>query len=236
MRSRSGAGPGAGSSDGEMKVLLLTAEWRPKPDYVLSERERTTGRAFVSSQVYWHPRLELSSVPTPSPGPGEVLIRVKACGVCGSDLHLYEQTSDGYIAYGDHAKLPVVLGHEWSGVVEEVGPGVTTVAPGDRVCAETNNWCGVCAPCRAGRFNQCQNLEEIGFTVNGGFAEQLVVEARYCWKTNVLGETYGDELGDEVGVLVEPVAVGYNAFFVRSGGFRPGSNVVVFGAGPIGLA
>jgi threonine dehydrogenase-like Zn-dependent dehydrogenase len=219
-----------------MKALLLTAEWQPKTDYALSERERSSRRAFVSSQVYRNPRLELTSLPTPTPGPGQVLIRVKACGVCGSDLHLYEKAPDGYVAYGDHTRLPVVLGHEWSGVVEETGPGVGAVARGDKVCVEPNNWCGVCAPCRAGRFNQCSNLEEIGFTVNGGFAEYVAVEARYCWKTDSLAEAYGDDLADDVGAMVEPVAVGYNALFVRSGGFRPGGNVVVFGAGPIGLA
>src|SRR5579859_6414278 len=105
----------------EMKALRLSAEWKPKPDYPLSERERTTRRAFVGSNVYWNPRLDVASTPTPTPKPDEVIIRVKACGVCGSDLHLRETTPDGYVAYGDHTRLPVVIGHEWSGVVEEVG-------------------------------------------------------------------------------------------------------------------
>src|SRR5713226_931700 len=219
-----------------MNSLLLTAEWKPRPDYVMSERERTTRRAFVSSDVYWNPHLDVKSTPTPAPRSDEVLIRVKACGVCGSDLHLQEKTADGYVAYGDHTRLPVVIGHEWSGVVEEVGPEVDALKPGDKVCAEPNLWCGGCSPCRAGLPNQCSNLEEIGFSVDGGFADCVVVKTKYCWKIHVLEEAYSTE--DQVyeaGALVEPLGVAYNAMFVRTGGFLPGGNVVVFGAGPIGL-
>jgi scyllo-inosose 3-dehydrogenase len=220
-----------------MKALQLTAAWRPKPEYPLSERERETRRAFVSSQVYADPQLELASLPDPEPKPSEVLIRVKACGVCGSDLHLVEKDADGYVAYADHTSLPVVLGHEWAGVVEAVGAAVSSLAPGDAVCVEPNNWCGECAACRAGLPNQCRDLEEIGFTRDGGFAELAVVQARYCWKLDALAAA-GVQNDDmyETGALVEPTAVAYNALFVRSGGFLPGGNVVVFGAGPIGLA
>jgi threonine dehydrogenase-like Zn-dependent dehydrogenase len=181
--------------------------------------------------------LEVVAAPTPEPGPGEVLVRVKACGVCGSDLHMQEQTGDGYIAYGDHTRLPVVVGHEWSGVVETIGREVTTLQRGDVVCAETNNWCGVCTACRSGLPNQCANLEEIGFSIDGGFAEYVVVKERYCWKIDALSAAYSSaEQMFDVGALVEPCGVAYNALFIRGGGFLPGSNVVVFGAGPIGLA
>jgi threonine dehydrogenase-like Zn-dependent dehydrogenase len=219
-----------------MKALLLSADWKPRSGYQLSAREASTGRAFLSSQVYARPRLEVTDLPVSEPGPGEVLIKVKACGVCGSDVHLYETDSDGYVAYADHAKLPVVVGHEWSGVVEQVGSGVQSLQSGDRVCVEPMNWCGECVACRSGMPNQCTDLEELGFTVNGGFAEYVLTRARYCWSINSLAQAYSNEetLG-EAGALVEPIGVAYNAMFVRAGGFLPGGNVAVFGAGPIGL-
>jgi threonine dehydrogenase-like Zn-dependent dehydrogenase len=219
-----------------MKALVLNAEWSPRPGYPLSERERETGRAFVSSEVYRHPRLELARLADPSPAPDEVVIRVKACGVCGSDLHLAEEAPDGYVAYADHAKLPVVPGHEWSGVVAEVGPEVRSLRPGDRVCVEPMNWCGACDACRSGWPNQCRDLEEIGFSRDGGFAEYAAVKARYCWKIDALEDVYADaDALFAAGALVEPCGVAYNALFVRSGGFLPGGNVLVVGAGPIGL-
>lgn len=220
-----------------MKALRLSADWSPKPDYLLSERELSTKRAYVSSQVYQNPRLEVADLPIPRPGAGQVLIRAKACGVCGSDVHIYERDAAGYVAYADHAKLPVVLGHEWSGVVEEIGPAVTTLTVGDRVSVEPMNWCGVCEACRTGMFNQCTNLEEVGFSIDGGFAEYVVVGERYCWRIDALENAYsGDKAIFEAGALVEPAGVVYNAMFIRAGGFLPGGNVAVFGAGPIGLA
>jgi threonine dehydrogenase-like Zn-dependent dehydrogenase len=220
-----------------MKALRLSATWRPKPGYALSERERTTERAFDSSQVYLDPRVEVADVPVPPVRAGEVLIRVKACGVCGSDLHACERAPDGYVAYADHARLPVVLGHEWSGVIAEVGAGVTDLVVGDRVSAEPMNWCGACAACRTGMFNQCTSLEEIGFSVDGGFAAYVRTQPRYCWSINALERAYASEAAlFEAGALVEPAGVAYNALFVRAGGFLPGGHVAVFGAGPIGLA
>lgn len=220
-----------------MKALRLTADWRPKPGYPLSERERVTRRAFDSSQVYARPRLGLTELPVPSPRAGEVLIKVKACGMCGSDVHIYEEDPDGYVRYADHARLPVTLGHEWSGVVEEVGSEVRSLKAGERVCVEPMNWCGVCAACRSGMPNQCTNLEEIGFSVDGGFAEYAVTRPHYCWSIDALADAFGDEEAVfEAGALVEPCGVVYNAIFVRAGGFLPGGAVAVFGAGPIGLA
>ena len=220
-----------------MKALLLSATWQPKPEYTLSERELSTARAFDSSQVYVDPILRVADRPIPRPGAGEVLVKVKACGVCGSDLHIGQRDPDGYVAYADHAKLPVVLGHEFSGVVEEVGGGVTTPAVGQRVSVEPMNWCGACSSCRIGMFNQCTDLEEIGFSVDGGFAEYVLTRPRYCWPIDRLANAYpSDEALFEAGALVEPAGVAYNALFVRAGGFLPGGNVAVFGAGPIGLS
>jgi hypothetical protein len=123
-----------------------------------------------------------------------------------------------------------------SGQVVEVGKNVKDLRPGDMVTAEEMMWCGHCTPCRNGYPNQCLNLEEIGFTVNGAFADHIAVNAKYCWKINALAEHFGDEdKAYEAGATVEPCCVAYNAIFIRAGGFKPGGYVAIFGAGPIGL-
>jgi scyllo-inosose 3-dehydrogenase len=219
-----------------MKGLVLNAKWDPKPDYAVSEFEKTTGKAVTGSSVWRSPELKVEDVPEPTIGPDDVLLKVKACGVCGSDLHMYETTADGYMFYPGLTKFPVVLGHEFSGQVVEVGKNVKTLKPGDMVTAEEMSWCGHCTPCRNGYPNQCQNLEELGFTVNGAFAGHIAVNAKYCWPINALAEHFGSEdKAFEAGATVEPCCVAYNAVFVRAGGFRPGGYVAIFGAGPIGL-
>ena len=219
-----------------MKGLLLSATWAPRPGYPLSAWEKQTGKAITGSSVWRHPELRVADVPEPEIGPDDVLLKVKACGVCGSDLHMYETTDDGYIFYPGLTKFPVVLGHEFSGQVIEAGKNVKDLRPGDMVTAEEMSWCGYCTPCRNGYPNQCLNLEEIGFTVHGAFADYIAVNHKYCWKINPLAERYGSEdKAYEAGATVEPCCVAYNAVFIRAGGFRPGGYVAIFGAGPIGL-
>ncbi|MBC7221315.1 alcohol dehydrogenase catalytic domain-containing protein, partial [Candidatus Bipolaricaulota bacterium] len=96
-----------------MKALVLTAQWDPRPGYVVSEFEKRTGKAVEGSSVWRHPRLELKEVDRPAPGPGEVLLRVRACGLCGSDVHFYETDADGYMLYPGLTKFPTVIGHEF---------------------------------------------------------------------------------------------------------------------------
>lgn len=220
-----------------MKALVLSAEWEPKPGYVVSEFEKTTGKAITGNSIWRHPKLELKEIPDPTPGPKDVIIKVKACGICGSDVHFYETDKDGYILYPGLTKFPVVIGHEFSGEIVEVGKEVKDLKVGDMVTAEEMIWCGECIPCRNGYPNQCKNLEEIGFTINGAIAEYIVIGAKYCWKIDEIAERYGNkDKAFEAGSLVEPTSVAYNGMFVRAGGFKPGSYVAVFGAGPIGLA
>ncbi len=220
-----------------MRALVLDAECRPREGYALSDFESRTGKAITGSCVWRYPRLEVLEVEKPVPGPTDVLIRIKSCGVCGSDIHFYETDDDGYILYPGLTKFPTILGHEFSGVVEEIGDQVEGLVPGDMVTAEEMIWCGHCIPCRNGFPNHCQNLEEIGFTIPGAFAEYIAVGAKYCWKINEFKDVFGaDEQAYEVGALTEPTCVSYNAIFERGEGFRPGAYVVVFGAGPIGLA
>ena len=169
-----------------MKALVLTAEWDPKPEYPLTDWERQTGKAISGYQVWRHPKMVVKEVPTPTIKPDEVLLRVKACGVCGSDIHFYETDKDGYILYPGLTKFPTTTGHEFSGQVVEVGSAVDDLVVGDMVTAEEMIWCGHCTPCRNGYPNHCATLEEIGFTIPGAFAEYIAVGAKYCWKLNAL--------------------------------------------------
>ena len=220
-----------------MKGLVLDAKWDPKPDYAVSEWEKQTGKAISGNNVWRNPKLEVREWPDPQPTANEVLIKVKACGVCGSDMHFYETDDDGYILYPGLTRFPSILGHELSGEVVEVGKDVTTLKVGDMVTAEEMIWCGRCIPCRNGYPNQCTNLEEIGFTIAGAFANFIALDEKFCWKIDGIAERCGDvNRAYEVGALTEPTCVAYNAMFSRAGGFKPGHLVSVFGAGPIGLA
>jgi threonine dehydrogenase-like Zn-dependent dehydrogenase len=219
-----------------MKALVLTAEWQPKADYQVTEWEKSTGKAITGNAVWRNPKLTVKEVPKPTIDPDQVLIRVRACGVCGSDMHFYETDKDNYILYPGLTKFPSILGHEFSGEIVEVGSAVTDFQKGDFVTAEEMIWCGHCRPCRDGYPNQCKNLEEIGFTIDGAFAEYIAIGAKFCWKLNALRERYDDDKIFEAGALVEPTCVAYNGIFARAGGFKPGGYAVVYGAGPIGLA
>jgi scyllo-inosose 3-dehydrogenase len=220
-----------------MKGLVLDAKWNPKKGYTLAPFEKETGKAITGSSVWRNPKLAIKQVKNPVPKPDELLIRIKACGVCGSDMHFYETDGEGYIKYPGLTKFPSILGHEFSGQVVEVGKDVKGFKKGDMVTAEEMIWCGWCTPCRNGFPNQCENLEEIGFTINGAFAEYIAIGAKFCWKLNALSNVYGTaEKIYEAGATVEPTCVAYNGIFERAGGFRPGAYVVIFGAGPIGLA
>jgi hypothetical protein len=220
-----------------MKGLVLDAEWDPKPDYEVSEWEKETGKAITGSSVWRHPTLNVREWPDPEPGPNDVVIEVQACGVCGSDMHFYETDEDDYILYPGLTHFPTILGHEFSGKVVEVGDEVESLEVGAMVTAEEMIWCGRCIPCRNGYPNHCTNLEEIGFTIPGAFANTIALDEKYCWPIDAIAERFGDEtLAYEVGALSEPTSVAYNAMFERAEGFRPGHYVSVFGAGPIGLA
>ncbi|MEE9618294.1 MAG: scyllo-inosose 3-dehydrogenase [Anaerolineae bacterium] len=220
-----------------MKGLVLDAVWEPKPGYEVSAWEKKTGKAITGNSIWHHPKLEVRGWPDPEIGPQDVLLEIRACGVCGSDMHFYETDEDDYILYPGLTKFPTILGHEFSGKVVEVGQEVELLEIGDMVTVEEMIWCGRCIPCRNGYPNHCTNLEEIGFTIPGAFANYIGVDEKFCWKIDAIAERFGDEeRAYEVGALSEPTSVAYNAMFERAGGFRPGHYVSVFGAGPIGLA
>ncbi|MFL5754900.1 MAG: scyllo-inosose 3-dehydrogenase [Chloroflexota bacterium] len=222
-----------------MKGLLLEADWDPRPGSLaaIASADAAARIARRGNQVWRHPRIRVTELPDPSPGADEVVIRVAACGICGSDLHFVETDADGYMLYPGLIRTPVVTGHELAGVVDAVGSTVRDFAPGDLVCAEEIAWCGDCLACRAGRPNNCTRIEELGFSFDGAHAELVVTRARYCWSLAPLQEAaipVGRAI--QLGALVEPTSVAFVAMFVTAGGFMPGSSVGVFGAGPIGLA
>ena len=217
-------------------AAVLHADWKARPDYKPTEEEIRTKRAVYASRVWHNPRVVVEDIPIPEIGPKDVLVRLKACGICGSDMHLYESDKDGYILYPGLVKTPVVLGHELSGQVEKVGSQVSNLRAGDMVVCEEMWWCGECDPCRTGYLNQCLNLMEMGFTDNGGCEQYMSIHNKFCWKINDFKKVFRTEDKIyEAGSLVEPACVAYNAMFVRAEGFKPGSSVVVWGAGPIGL-
>jgi propanol-preferring alcohol dehydrogenase len=120
-------------------------------------------------------QLEMEEVPKPAPGPGEVLLKVLACGVCRTDLHII----DGELTA---PKLPLIPGHEIIGVVVELGERVERFAVGDRVGVPWLGWtCGVCEYCRSGRENLCDQAQFTGYTRDGGYAEFTVADQRYCF-------------------------------------------------------
>ena len=166
--------------------------------------------------------LSVEEIPTPRPGPGEVLIRVAGCGVCHTDLH--------YIDHGTPTfkEPPVVLGHEISGIVEQVAPDVTSLGVGDRVLVAAVTSCGVCEACREGRENVCAHGEMLGNHIDGGFAEFVVAPAK---DTFILPEEIPLEEGS---IIADAITTPFHAV-VNRGRVRPGDSVVVFGCGGVGL-
>jgi threonine dehydrogenase-like Zn-dependent dehydrogenase len=225
-----------------VRAVVLRAEWAPRGEVVTRESTaqgaRDVTRIAARGNVAWRaPRLGIEQRPDPVPGRDTVVIRVRACGICGSDVHLRERDADGYMLYPGMVGTPVVIGHEFSGVVEAVGPDVVDVAAGDAVCAEEIAWCGECLACRSGLPNNCTRLEELGFTFDGAHAERVAVRARYVWSLRPLLEAgIDDRRVHQLGALVEPTSVAWIGLFISAGGFAPGSSVGVAGAGPIGLA
>jgi len=219
-----------------VNAIVMTADWEPRPGYAITEREQRTGKATMASQVFRRPKFTAEVVPDPTPRPDEVLLKVRACGVCGSDTHCYEHDNDGYVLFSGPVRLPCIVGHEYTAEVIEVGSEIRNLQKGDLVAAEGMLYCGVCEACRIGRPNQCPHLDMVGFSAPGAYAEYVTAKERFLWKINGLAEHTGSATAAcELAALIEPIACSYNGMFVSAGGMKPGSHVVVFGLGPIGL-
>jgi len=136
-----------------MKAVTLFADWKPKPGFKLGAKDIDGKLTYLGSKVWCNPRIDIVEKEIPVPGPTEVLIEVKACGICGSDVHMAQADAQGYIFYPGLTAFPCTLGHEFSGVVAEAGPlafNKRTGKPfqrGEAVCAEEMMWCSQCRPC-----------------------------------------------------------------------------------------
>jgi len=166
--------------------------------------------------------IEVREVDKPRPGPEDVLVKVQAGSVCGSDVHVY-RLSRGF----EYVNPPLILGHEFTGVIEEVGERVEGLRPGDRVVSEGVHYCGQCQACRRGQTNRCRSFRIIGLHFDGGFADYACFPARYAHHVP-------DAIQSEQAALIEPASVAVHA--VRQGPrIEPGDVVVVTGPGPIGI-
>jgi L-iditol 2-dehydrogenase len=167
--------------------------------------------------------VELRGVPGPSgPGDNEVLIAVHGVGVCGSEIHQFHNTQSWKV------NVPVILGHEFAGVVAKVGKDVRDFREGDRVTSETAaRICGHCVYCRTGTYNLCPQRLGFGYGLDGGMADLVKVPARCL-------HHFPDSVTFEKAALTEPCCVAYNAVCMQSA-IHPGDSVLVLGPGPIGL-
>jgi len=177
--------------------------------------------------VYHGPEdLRVEEVPTPIVGPGEILIRVKSASICGTDLR---------ILHGDHRKYPAgtvrIPGHEVVGTIAEMGEGIKGFVAGQKVFVAPNMGCGHCRQCISGNTNLCANYDAFGISLDGGFAEYMLIPGQAIRQGNVF--PISEQLDSGVGALIEPFACvvrGQNAV-----GIQPGDVVLIVGAGPIGI-
>lgn len=170
-------------------------------------------------KVYEARRCELCEIPVPEIKADEVLVKVKAASICHSDLDII----DGRRVHS--IQLPVVLGHEFAGVIEETGSGVAGLEKGQRVACECIVWCGSCKPCRNGETSCCENFSELGTMRNGGFAEYAAVPARMAHPIH--------KISFEQASNIEPAGNGCHA--AQAIAIRRGDTAAVIGPGPIGL-
>jgi (R,R)-butanediol dehydrogenase/meso-butanediol dehydrogenase/diacetyl reductase len=164
-------------------------------------------------------RLEVVEVPDPTPSAGEMIVRVKDCGICGSDLHAAK--------YGFKMPPGTIMGHEFSAVVDEIGAGVTGFKPGDPVVVMSYVACGECESCRTGKTSRCRKMKGVGFgEVPGAYAEKMKTTPGSCYKMP-------SAMSHRLGATVEPLVVGLHG--VHRAQLRAGETCVIMGAGPIGL-
>lgn len=168
-------------------------------------------------------KMRIGEMEKPAAGPGQVLIKLAACGICGSDVHLYSHGKSGKFV----VEYPFILGHECAGTVVAVGEGVSHLKEGDRVAMEPTVPCGECPQCRAGRYNLCPDVKCLAAPpVQGCLQEYVAYDARFAFKLP-------DGMTMEEGAMLEPLAVALHT--CKLGGITIGDTVVITGAGCIGI-
>lgn len=178
----------------------------------------------MKAAVFYGPNqpLKVEEMPKPKAGPGEIVVKVSACGVCHTDLHYIDSGVPTF------KKPPIILGHEASGIVDEIGEGVTQFKVGERVLLPAVLSCGSCKFCRTGRENICENMIMFGNNIDGSYGEYVKSPAK---------DTYllPSEIPLEEGAIIaDAITTPYHAV-VNRGGVKPGDKVVVFGCGGVGL-
>lgn len=188
-------------------------------EHVRTSTRAKTMKAVVKASAA--PGVEIREVPVPTVGNGEILLKVKRAGVCGTDLHIWswDPWAKGRL------KPPVTIGHEFVGEVVEIGPGVTNVQLGDLVSSESHVICHTCTACRNNHGHVCENTRILGVDINGGFAEYVAIPAVNAWHIP-------PGLPIEVAAIMEPTG---NAVHTAFAGPLSGCNIGVTGCGPIGL-
>lgn len=163
--------------------------------------------------------IEFREIPTPEAGPGQVLVKIQKIGICGSDIHVY---------HGEHpfTKYPITQGHEVSGEIAALGPGVTGFVLGQKVTIQPQVVCGNCWPCRHGKYNLCEELKVMGFQTTG-------VASRFFAVDESKVTPLPDSMSFDEGAMIEPLAVAVHA--VQRAGDVAGKDICVLGAGPIGI-
>ncbi len=162
-----------------------------------------------------------TELPLPQIGENDLLVRVKAAAICGTDIHIYEWNE--YAA--SRIKLPLLFGHEYSGEVVEVGRNIKNFSPGDRVAAETHVPCGHCFQCTTGLQHICKDMKILGVHMDGAFSEYAILPAICAWKLD-------PTISFEIGATMEPFGIGVHAMSKTK---PAGKKVIVFGSGPIGI-
>lgn len=178
-----------------------------------------------AARLYGIEDIRVEKIPVPRIGDDEVLLRVKASFICGTDVRFFKSGKPG------SSDEPLVAGHEIAGIIEETGLKVSEYQAGQRVGVAPNYGCGVCDICISGNTQMCKQSEALGVSVDGGFAEFMRIPAAAVRQGNIT--PIGDSVSFEEAALAEPLSCVYNAY--EKIGIYPGDHVLVIGAGPIGL-
>jgi len=224
-----------------MKALVIESSWGPRQGFLPHPRNIEGKRAQQGSRVWKNPRTSIQTFSTPEPVHKEVLIQTKVCGICGSDVAMANTDSDDYVHYPYMMSSPIVIGHEVTGIVAAVGKSVTEFQPGDPVAPQCVINCGHCRACKSRRHDDCEHIEERGFTVHGGHAEFFLAEERHVHSLLPLTKRFSDDELFRAGSILEPLtgtylAIKNNGVNVVSRKRREKGTALVIGAGPIGIA